>query len=319
MDSQTTDESEPLMSISEVSRSTGIPAVNLRVWERRYGFPDPYRSPNGERQYSMDHLVRLQTVKGLLALGYRPGTVLGLEMKVLLSLRGTYDAQVAVLPEDREAVLRICSDLIKQQRGPQLKSRLNQELLSAGLRNFVIGMAAPLTRIVGAGRASGGFTILEAYLFNAVLESVMRSAIKQATANYATIEAGPRVLLSAAPLDKSTLELLLIEALFVLEGAHCTRLPAATPLKRVASIGKGGEVDIVVVSFSHKISPRSVIGNTRKLQGELGGKLRVSIDANCVVLVGRSLGWGCVLDLGGIVDSVAKWRRALSMTSLPLR
>ncbi|HEY6356194.1 MAG TPA: MerR family transcriptional regulator, partial [Burkholderiaceae bacterium] len=29
----------PLYSVAAVARHTGVPAVTLRAWERRYGFP----------------------------------------------------------------------------------------------------------------------------------------------------------------------------------------------------------------------------------------------------------------------------------------
>src|ERR1700729_3348142 len=39
------------LSISEVSRRTGIPVAGLRNWEQRYGLPRPQRSPGGQRRY----------------------------------------------------------------------------------------------------------------------------------------------------------------------------------------------------------------------------------------------------------------------------
>src|ERR1700754_2556818 len=40
------------LSISEVSRRTGIPVAGLRNWEQRYGLPRPQRSPSGQRRYT---------------------------------------------------------------------------------------------------------------------------------------------------------------------------------------------------------------------------------------------------------------------------
>jgi MerR family transcriptional regulator, light-induced transcriptional regulator len=40
-----------LLSISEVSRRTGIPVAGLRNWEQRYGMPRPERLPSGRRRY----------------------------------------------------------------------------------------------------------------------------------------------------------------------------------------------------------------------------------------------------------------------------
>jgi MerR family transcriptional regulator, light-induced transcriptional regulator len=41
-----------VLSISEVSRRTGIPVAGLRNWEQRYGLPRPQRSPSGQRRYT---------------------------------------------------------------------------------------------------------------------------------------------------------------------------------------------------------------------------------------------------------------------------
>src|ERR1700744_1329381 len=41
-----------VLSISEVSRRTGIPVAGLRNWEQRYGLPRPRRSPSGQRRYT---------------------------------------------------------------------------------------------------------------------------------------------------------------------------------------------------------------------------------------------------------------------------
>jgi DICT domain-containing protein len=40
-----------LLSISDVSRRTGIPVAGLRNWEQRYGLPRPQRSAGGQRRY----------------------------------------------------------------------------------------------------------------------------------------------------------------------------------------------------------------------------------------------------------------------------
>src|ERR1700744_1361709 len=43
---------DAVLSISEVSRRTGIPVAGLRNWEQRYGLPRPHRSPSGQRRYT---------------------------------------------------------------------------------------------------------------------------------------------------------------------------------------------------------------------------------------------------------------------------
>ncbi len=54
---------EPIYNIGVVARMTDIPAATLRVWERRYGFPDTSRTEGGHRLYSDSDIQRLLWVK----------------------------------------------------------------------------------------------------------------------------------------------------------------------------------------------------------------------------------------------------------------
>jgi hypothetical protein len=55
------------------SGDTGIGKETLRVWERRYGFPQPLRDAFGERVYPADQVARLRLIKRLMDKGGRPG------------------------------------------------------------------------------------------------------------------------------------------------------------------------------------------------------------------------------------------------------
>jgi len=54
---------EPIYNIGVVARMTGIPVATLRVWERRYGFPEAGRTAGGHRLYSESEVSRLRWVK----------------------------------------------------------------------------------------------------------------------------------------------------------------------------------------------------------------------------------------------------------------
>ena len=50
------------LPIREVARQTGVNAVTLRAWERRYGLIVPQRTPKGHRLFSHDHVQRIHTI-----------------------------------------------------------------------------------------------------------------------------------------------------------------------------------------------------------------------------------------------------------------
>ncbi len=71
-------------SIAAVSKLTGISCHALRVWERRYGFPAPERSPSGHRRYPTEQVGVLREIAaqtqaghliGDLIDGYRAGSL----------------------------------------------------------------------------------------------------------------------------------------------------------------------------------------------------------------------------------------------------
>ena len=50
------------LPIREIARLTGVNAVTLRAWERRYGLIVPHRTPKGHRLYSNEHVDRVLTI-----------------------------------------------------------------------------------------------------------------------------------------------------------------------------------------------------------------------------------------------------------------
>ncbi|MCC6803912.1 MAG: MerR family transcriptional regulator [Anaerolineae bacterium] len=62
-EAEKTPQQEPLFNIGAVSRMTEIPEATLRVWERRYSFPNATRTGGGHRLYSQHEIRRIQWVK----------------------------------------------------------------------------------------------------------------------------------------------------------------------------------------------------------------------------------------------------------------
>lgn len=52
----------PLYPIREVSRLTGVNAVTLRAWERRYALIRPQRTPKGHRLYARGDIERIERI-----------------------------------------------------------------------------------------------------------------------------------------------------------------------------------------------------------------------------------------------------------------
>ena len=57
------------LAIREVAERTGIAAGTIRMWEQRYGSPDPERTASGYRRYSDDDVESLRKVASYRRLG----------------------------------------------------------------------------------------------------------------------------------------------------------------------------------------------------------------------------------------------------------
>jgi DICT domain-containing protein len=57
------------LTIGDLSNRTGVAEATLRVWERRYGFPRPVRTPSRHRRYSDEQVELIERVLSLRAAG----------------------------------------------------------------------------------------------------------------------------------------------------------------------------------------------------------------------------------------------------------
>src|ERR1700730_7220139 len=64
------------IGIGAIAHDVGLTNDTVRVGERRYGFPQPWRAPGGEGLYPQEQVTKLRLVKRLLDAGHRPSKVL---------------------------------------------------------------------------------------------------------------------------------------------------------------------------------------------------------------------------------------------------
>jgi DNA-binding transcriptional MerR regulator/methylmalonyl-CoA mutase cobalamin-binding subunit len=304
----TTDSSTAVLSsISDVERDVGVAKETLRVWERRYGFPQPQRDANGERVYPPDQVHRLSLVKRLIDQGYRPGKIMTLGPEALSELGTRPGTTVASRGLD-DPEIRACVNLLREHKIAELRQRLSQSMLLLGLQRCVTELIAPLTSAVGEAWARGEVAVFEEHLFSEMLQGVMRNAIFAATQQAGHAQATPRVLLTTVPQERHGLGLLMAEALLALEGAHCVSLGVQTPLGDIVAAARSQRADIVALSFSGATSARAAVDNVNDLRNRLADHAEVWAGGAGVEMARRHLSPGTVLDLASIPAAVARWR-----------
>ena len=257
------------MRIADVERDTGIGKDTLRVWERRYQFPQPQRDELGDRLYPFEQVERLRVIRRLLDKGMRPGKVLGMDLSELRLLLDTHSSQ-PVNP-GRHAICLGLVKLLRMHRSRELRESLNHLLLRDGLQKFITETIVPMNGIVGDYWIRGDLTVPEEHLYTEQVQNVIRHAIHSQEAP----TSAPRVLFTTFPDEEHCLGILMVEAMCVAEGVHCTSLGTRIPLTDIARYAADGRYDVVAISFSAAYPSRNIIKDLKQFRELLAAPITI--------------------------------------------
>ena len=295
------------LSIAAVERDTGLSKDTLRVWERRYGFPQPGRDVFGERAYPLEQVERLRVIRRLMDAGHRPGKLIALPFDQLQAL-----ARVPVIagrpgadPAPEQDELNGFLDLVRSHRADLLRAGLSQAVLRMGLAPFVTGIIAPLNRMIGEAWTQGRLEIFEEHLYTESVQVVLRNAI----CSIAVSGESPRVLLTTFPDEVHGLGLLMAETLMALEGCRCTSLGIQTPAWDIARAAVAQSADIVALSFSACLSANQVLDGLTQLRAQLPTTTEIWAGGQSPILQRRPpAGVRVLAGLSDISQALQQWR-----------
>ena len=260
-----------LLSITEVERQTGIRPATLRMWERRYGFPQPLRDRNGDRVYPPSQVEGLLVARRLMAQGIRPGKIFAGGDVPQVPRASRPSAASGSMDEQYGQVM----SLLRSYRVAELHSHFQYRLLDLGLRRFVIEFLAPLTAAVGAAWASGALPVRCEHLYSQLAKSILHA--KQAAVRGAG-DRGPKAVLATLTGEQHVLGILMVEAILATLEVECIQLGSDLPAAEVAIAAQEAGADIVALSFSAAF-PRKSLARTITA-------LRAALPARCVLWIG---------------------------------
>lgn len=291
------------MNIGAVERDTGIGKDTLRVWERRYGFPQPHRDSNGERLYPAGQVDRLRLIRRLMDQGYRPGRLLVAGEDELNELAAQPAPAPSAAANDNQLVQQVLS-LIKAHDLTALRQTLEQAMMRQGLQRFVLDTIVPLNGAVGEAWMRGEFEIFEEHLYTEQLQSLLRRAI----GNLAQTSGQPRILLTTVPEEQHVLGLLMAEALFVLDGATCLSLGTQTPLSDIRMAAETQAADVVALSFSSAFPARHILPLINQLRTMLPDTIALWVGGAGAGRIPAQPGMVILSGLHDALTAVADWR-----------
>jgi len=162
---------EPLYNIGVVARMTSIPMATLRIWERRYNFPQSGRTAGGHRLYSEKQVMQLRWVKARTDEGMQTGQAI----RALQHLEREgrlpdvpFTATVPMRHKGSEATLTALKDHLTQTLLAHDVDKADQVLGEAmalhPLDNLILDVIVPTLADIGQGWLDGQVTVATEHL-----------------------------------------------------------------------------------------------------------------------------------------------------------
>ena len=248
------------LSIGAVERDSGIARDTLRIWERRYGFPEPLRNDKGERMYPEGQLRRLQRIRRLLDQGLRPGKV------VVLDDAGLELLETELYPDEttNDSIEHILTTL-QSSDASELEETLSQIYQQQGMEAFITETVIPLLYTVGERWAKGKLQIFEEHLMSEVLTRFLNTEISELQKNTRK----PHVLLATLPGEEHTLGLLMFSALLSARNVNVTNLGGEVPLDQIVLAVDRLNADVLGLTFSGAYQYENIRSNMIELRDSI--------------------------------------------------
>lgn len=242
-------------SIGVASRLSGVPAETIRIWERRYGLPNPGRSTGGHRLYSEPDVELLRAVKHLVDQGVRVGGLAKMGRdQILESAFGQSDASESPPPPSNDF-----SDLIADgvMAARDLDTNRLSELLSRPLLNLhaaqvVRDFYLPLLREVGDLWHAGEISIASEHLVEKQISGRIHSVL--ANRRSASRDA-PQVVCACVASERHEVGLLASSVVLLEAGFRVLYLGADLPADELLSVVEHAHPALIVLASAMPMPP----------------------------------------------------------------
>jgi len=231
---------EKLYTIGTVSKLTGIGAITLRAWERRYGLITPVRKESGHRLYTRKHIDQINRITSLTQQGVRISQIQPemLESDPQGDMEGSGDAGgwKDYLNSMVAAIVSFDEDRL-------------EEIYNEALSLYSIGLVTqklltPLLIELGLRWESSKGGIAEEHFFAFYLRNKLGARYHHRSRG----NQGPLLLIAGLPGEYHEIGLLLFSLATHQSGYRVIPLGANMPLSELAKVAQNKHCDAIVLS-----------------------------------------------------------------------
>jgi len=236
---------EGLLPIRTVSILTGVNAVTIRAWERRYGLITPQRTPKGHRLYTHQDVEHIKQIVDLLKQGISVGHV-----KPLLD-QSPDDASTQPATDDGDSWKHYQDsmlDAIEKFDEPALDSSYNDALSLYPVDIVNQRLTTPLLRLLGERWSLREAGVAEEHFFSVYLRNKLGTRIHHMNQR----SHAPVLLLACLPGELHEIGLLFFALSAISNGYRVLILGANTPLQQIPAVLERKPCAGVILSSSAK-------------------------------------------------------------------
>ncbi len=226
-----------LFPIRTVADLTGVNAITLRAWERRYGLVKPVRTDGGQRMYRREEIELIHRIVGLLDQGIPIG-------RVALALAGAAQLDKRARSSLWDGYLERIIGAIGRFDEDEVEEVYNSALALHPMPLVTDRLLLPLLCELGRRWETGQGSVAEEHFLSAYLRNKLGARFHHRSRT----GQGRRLLVACLPGEQHELGLLMFSLLAVDRGMQIVMLAANVPLVELPAAAKRGRCEAIVLS-----------------------------------------------------------------------
>lgn len=231
---------EKLYTIGTVSKLTGVGAITLRAWERRYGLIEPVRKDSGHRLYTREHIDQINRITALTQEGMRISQI----RAEMLETAPAGDSASSADADQWNHYLNGMMAAIVSYDEERLEEIYNEALSLYSIGVVTRKLLTPLLIELGIRWEGGAGNIAEEHFFAFYLRNKLGARYHHRGRG----NRGPLLLLAGLPGEYHEIGLLLFALAAHESGFRVLPLGANMPLGELAAVARKKQCAAIVLS-----------------------------------------------------------------------
>lgn len=235
-----------LLSISELSRFSGIKPHTIRAWEQRYAALKPSRSEGNTRYYDGNQLRRLLNIVSLLEANYKISQLATMPDTKLFNLVRKVPGQSTSAPTKYFVPQLIAAG--KEYDAPAFEKTLSHCLLRYGVKRTYVQILCPMLVQIGLLWSANELSSANEHFISNIVRQKLYVSIDSLASS---TQKSPTWLLFLPENEFHDIGLLMANYLLRHSGKHTIYLGANSPPEAVIQTLEDTNAENILVFFTH--------------------------------------------------------------------